>query len=492
MKVLITASECSPLVKVGGIADVIGSLPIALKKLCVDVRLAIPYYKPLKDFIEENKMEDKVKSVLECMIKYGDEELEVTIYETTIPNSDIPVYLIYCDKYISNGGIYFSPEIMPSPEDELERFAVFSKVVAVVFGSENDFFNPEVIHCNDWHTGMVPQILQNTLRYNPKATMKKTLFTIHNLAYQGFSKLEVVEKLGININLDQSLKWDAEDNNLDFLLQGIVGANYITTVSPKYAEEIQTTEFGEGLEEILKARQSRVVGILNGISYEVFNPATDKLLLNNYGLSNWQTNKSLNKKALQEELGLEVNDSIPMIGIVSRLAHQKGIDVISEMLEEILKLGYQVVILGTGDPMLETKLKEVAELPQYKSRYKAILQFSEQFARRIYASSDFFMVPSRFEPCGLTQMIAMKYGSLPIVRATGGLYDTVEDERTGFTFSYLNYDEVLKCLKRALNVYANNKPHFRKMVESAMKKDFSWEESAKKYVYLYYKTLNDE
>lgn len=492
MKILLAASECSPLVKVGGIADVIGSLPIALKNLSVDVRVVIPYYKPLKEcFDQDQKLCQLIKQIKTIQMSYGAETLTITLFETVIPNTDIPVYLIHNDNYITNGGIYFSPGIMPSPEHELERFAVFSKAIVELFGTENDVFYPEVMHCNDWHTGMVPQILHTSRQYNARTQPIKTIFTIHNLAYQGFSKIDVADRLGLDIKHNQLLKWDAEDNNVDFLMQGIISSNYITTVSQKYAEEIQTPAFGEGLDDILKTRKERLIGILNGISYEVFNPSTDKDVPNKYAISNYEEQKAKNKQLLQQEIGLEMNPNKPLIGLVSRLAQQKGIDVIADLIPNIIAMGYQIVILGTGDPLLEAKLKEMNEDEKYNKNFKAILQFSEPLARRIYAASDAFIVSSRFEPCGLTQMIAMRYGSLPIVRATGGLFDTVTDEVTGFTFINLTHQEVLDTLKRAMNFYINNKPMWNKLVTTAMQQDFSWKESAKKYVLLYYKALND-
>ena len=492
MKVLLAASECSPLVKVGGIADVIGSLPIALKNLSVDIRVVIPYYKPLKDCFDQNQtLCQTIKKIKAVQMPYGSKNIEIGLFQTVIPNTNIPVYLIQNDDYISNGGIYFSPGIMPSPEDELERFAVFSKAISFLFGTENDVFNPEIFHCNDWHTGIVPQVLHTTNRYTTNNHPIKTIFTIHNLAYQGFSKIEVAEKLGLDVKHNQLLRWDAEDNNLDFLMQGIISSSYITTVSKRYSEEIQTPQYGEGLDDILKTRKERLVGILNGISYEVFNPQTDKDIPARYAIANYEEQKLRNKQTLQQEIGLDENPAKPLIGVVSRLAQQKGLDIVADMIPTIINMGFQVVILGTGDPLLEAKFKELNQDEKYNKDYRAILQFSEPLARRIYAGSDAFLIPSRYEPSGLTQMIAMRYGSLPIVRATGGLFDTVTDEVTGFTFNNLTHQEVQDCLKRALNFYINNKVMWGKMVKTAMQQDFSWNESAKKYVLLYYKAIND-
>lgn len=491
MKVLLTASECSPFVKVGGIADVIGSLPIALKQLGVDVRVALPFYKNLLDKINaSDKQIVSLEKVISYDIKYGSEVMKAEIFKTFIPQTDIPVYLIYNINLISNGGIYFTPENMASPSVELDRFAVFSKIVASFFSMPNRTFEPDIIHCNDWHTGMIPQIIQNLSRFTKMPHRPRTIFTIHNLAYQGFSDIDVAQKLGMDVNLDQTLKWDSQDNNLDFILQGIVGSDYITTVSPHYAEEIQTPQYGEGMHDILKTRSARLTGILNGISYDVFNPKTDEFIKHKYDPVSVTTEKAKNKAALQEELGLEVNPHKPLLGIASRLVSQKGLDLVADSLEKIVDLGYQVVVLGSGDPQLEFMFNEKSKNTELAKNYKSIIKFSEEIARKIYAASDMFLVPSRYEPCGLTQIIAMKYGSVPIVRDVGGLHDTVEEGRTGFVFYNFSAKEMLDALGRALVKYTQDKIQWNHMVQTAMKEDFSWDMSAKKYINLYRKALD--
>ena len=482
MKILIAASECSPLVKVGGIADVIGSLPIALKTLGIDVRVVIPFYKDLSK-IESTK-------VKETSIKFDNTENPIEIYQTKLPDSEVIVYMIKNEKYISNGGVYYSPENMPSPKDELLRFAFFSKAVSDVFSYPDAIFAPDVIHCNDWHTGMIPQIIQSTHGYN-LTKAPKTVFTIHNLAYQGFSKLDVAEKLGLNIKTDQTLRWDANDDNLDFILQGIVGSNYITTVSEKYAEEIQTPEFGEGLEDILKSREGRLKGILNGISYEIFNPLDDEMIYKNFSINDVLAGKAANKRALQAEINLEQNPDRPLIGIVSRLASQKGLDLVADSLDDIIKMGYQMVLLGTGDPQLEAKLNECNDKDLCKMHYRAMITFSEDLARKIYAASDILLIPSRYEPSGLTQMIAMKYGSVPVVRATGGLYDTVQNEKTGFTFEQFSREEMMSSLEKAFQIYSNNQQKWASIIKNCLQQDFSWEQSAKKYALIYSRVRPD-
>ena len=486
MKVLIAASECSPLVKVGGVADVVGSLPIALKQLDIDIRVVIPFYKTLIDKINNSDQSIlEVKKSSDFELKWGEKTLKCDIFATKIPRTNITVYLVYNEDLISNGGVYFSPETMASPEVELERFALFSKVIANFFGLPNKVFAPDLIHCNDWHTGMVPQLLRNMRRYTKLPKTIKTVFSIHNLAYQGFSQTDVAQKLGLNINTDKLLKWDLEDNNIDFVLQGIVGADYISTVSEKYAEEIQTPEYGEGLNEIIKSRVGRLMGVLNGISYEVFNPATDELLNTKYAVANIKDGKAANKADLQKAFRLAVNPNKPLIGIISRLAHQKGLDIVYDSVREIIDMGYQLVILGTGDPMLQSGFAELNNDPELRKNYVAYITFSEEIARKIYAASDMFLIPSRYEPCGLTQMIAMKYGAVPVVRATGGLYDTVQDNQTGFVYNNFAKHDMLKALERAIVKYIEEKPAWEKIVKSAATKDFSWQQSARKYLKLY-------
>ena len=504
MKVLIVASECSPFIKVGGIADVIGSLPIALNSLGVDARIVIPFYKPLFNEFKNQRLQSKDRSqlfsrenkeitlnkIIDITIQFDNKKNPVSVYETKIPGTKTAVYLIYNHEYLANGGIYFSPQNAKSPKNELNRFAFFSKSIIDIFAYQNEIFQTDIIHCNDWHTGMIPQLIQNMKTYSRQKNIPKTIFTIHNLAYQGLGDTDVADKLGLNIQKDQTLKWDSQDDNIDFILQGIVGADYITTVSPKYAEEIMTPDYGEGLNEILKAREGRLAGILNGISYEVFNPLKDPYISANYTDASFKEGKKANKISLQKELGIEITEDKPLAGIISRLANQKGLDIIALSVNEIMDLGYQLVILGTGDPLLESKLKEYNNEERYKGSYRAEISFSEPLARKIYSGSDMFLIPSRYEPCGLTQMISMKYGSVPVVRATGGLYDTVKNLQTGFTFDTLDKKNMLNALHLAIATYSETAGKWDKIVKNCMTENFSWDESAKQYVLLYQRVLS--
>jgi len=473
MNVLFVASECSPIIKVGGLADVVGSLPKYLKKIGVNVAVALPCY---RDVIE-NFQELLQNRLLYTEVRYGTVSESVIVFKTLIPDSNIPLYLFKNDKYLSDRGIYNSPTSFASDDAEINRFAFFSKAVSHVFLEEPGCdFKVDVFHCHDWHTGMIPRLTKSSA---------PSIFTIHNLANQGFSKMDIAEKLDLKITKGSSLEWDGEDSNLDFIMQGIISSDFVTTVSPQYAKEIQTTTFGEGLNEVISGKEGRVYGILNGIDYEVWNPATDNQIPVNFQSTNLQGKKEC-KKQLQNELNLPEDPNKPIVSYIARLTNQKGVDLLISLLDEILSLNCQVIILGTGDPSLENKLRiKVAELSQNGLfQIRPFVEFNENLAHKVYAGSDIFLVPSRFEPCGLTQMIAMRYGTIPVVRAVGGLFDTVKPGITGFTFENFDEIEFLNCLKRALN-YFQYKNDWELLVQNALKEDFSWGSSAKKYFDIY-------
>ena len=497
MNVLIVSSECDPLVKVGGLADVVGSLPKALINLGVNPVVVIPAYKPL---IDQNPNLFK-QLITNTDILYSKKNELVSVYKTNIPNTKVPVYLLKNEKYLSNKGIYFDPSSFASNQEEIERFAFFSKAVDTIFIENTiDNLNFDIVHCNDWHTGMIPHLVkkrsEKSSNVSGKSNMYKrprTVFTIHNLSNQGFSSIDVIQKFGENINKSKLIEWDALDNNIDFILQGIVSADYINTVSPNYAAEIQTPWYGEGLDQIIKSRGSRISGILNGIDYSIWNPKTDTKIYKQYDKNSLEIKKE-NKIGLLKELNLlkhAPSEDAPVISLISRLTYQKGIDLVNRSLKEILDLGVYVIILGTGDPSLENKLRMSAQelKKQGYANISLILEFNSDLARKIYAGSDMFLIPSRFEPCGLTQMIAMRYGTIPIVRKTGGLADTVESGVTGFLFEKFNHLEFIYAIKRAISYY-KNKSAWHTIILNAMIKDFSWKESAKKYVELYKITAN--
>ncbi len=479
LKVLITASECAPFVKVGGLADVIGSLPKALHELGVDVRVVIPKYK------EIGATHLAIQPFSHFSIDFGGRE-EVSVHESKLLGSDVPIYFLENEKYLSSGGIYFSKDAVADSQEEIRRFAFFSKAI-VNFQLSTFNFQFDIIHANDWHTGLVPGLMEAEVA---------SVFTIHNLANQGFADLiETRHASSLQKFLDSTtkdselLKWDAQDDNLDLMLQGITAADVVSTVSPTYAKEILTPEFGEGLHQVLKAREGRLFGILNGIDERVWDPKTDPKIEFNYSVKEGLAGKVANKIYLQKELGLKVSPEPPLIGMVTRLAEQKGFDLVLDSLKTIFDLGAQLVVLGVGDEEIEKELK--TNLSD-EGIFSFVNRFDEELAHRIYAGADLFLMPSKFEPCGLVQIIAMRYGALPIVRATGGLKDTVKDEGTGFVFDEYSSEALLEAVERAVGRFGVENIQFRQMVSKAMREDFSWSRSAKKYLQLYQKALEYE
>ncbi|GAA0760284.1 glycogen synthase GlgA [Clostridium sartagoforme] len=471
MNILIVASEAHPFIKTGGLGDVIGALPKALKDLGVDVRVVIPNYRDIKKEIKESLTYIDNFSV---NVGWRTQYCGILEYEY----DGVQFYLLDNEYYFKRGGLY-------GYYDDGEKFAFFDRAV-LEFIKHIDWV-PDIVHCNDWQTGMIPVL--HKLEYIKEEKFKniKTIFSIHNLFFKGmFSKEVLPELFGYD--------YEAFNNGslelygaVSFLKGAINYADKITTVSKSYAEEIKTPEYGEELDGLLRYRSSVLEGIVNGIDYEEYNPEEDKYIYSKYSIDNIQ-NKSINKENLQKELGLPVNKDVAMIGLVSRLTHQKGCDLIINILEELLKEEVQVVILGTGDSMYEDGFKSFQN--RYPKMVNANIRFSNELAHKIYASSDMFLMPSLFEPCGLGQLIALRYGSVPIVRETGGLKDTVvpynEYEGTGNGFGFKNYrfDELLNITKYALGIY-KDKNKWNSIVRQSMSSDNSWEKSAMEYIRIY-------
>lgn len=445
MKVLFAASECAPLVKVGGLGDVAGALPKALKKLGADVRVIIPYYQTAKNLHLEK-----------------------------IPDSDVPVYYVKDAEYFR--------EIYPGGEAEYAQFARFCRGVADFI--EAGSFIPDLVHLNDYHTGLVPLLLRE------RGLSAATLLTVHDLANAGLADPSVLVPAGLGSSPSKVLAWDLADEGkrVGMLLQGLAGADIINTVSPTYAKEILSAKPGGELNEVLKAREARFFGVLNGIDYDVWNPQTDKEIAKNYTVGDFEEGKADNKAALQRELGLEANPRAPLFGMVTRLVERKGIDLVLESLEGILSLGGQLVILGTGEEIYEKKMKAKIKACPCPANVSFNFRFDEALAHRIYAGADVFLMPSLFEPCGLVQIIAMRYGALPVVRATGGLKDTVKEGKTGFVFRKYSSEALMAAIKRSVGHF-NDRPSWKEMVGLAMREDFSWQRSAREYLRLYRKVL---
>lgn len=446
MKILLCSSEVAPFAKTGGLADVAGSLPIYLKKLKTDVRVCMPKYS--------------------CVKATG---LRVKLANT------IPVYFIKNDKYFARPSLY-GTEKGDFP-DNLERFSFFCRSTLELLKKED--FKPDIIHCNDWQTALIPVYLKTIYKDDPFYNNIKTIFTIHNMAYQGVFAKEEYPKLGIGWEYFhiEALEFYGMVN---LMKGGLVFSDFITTVSPTYSKEIQSPEFGCRLEGVLSKRKDNLAGILNGIDYNEWNPRTDKELSRRYsaGLS---ADKVYNKVALQKELGLPVKPDVPLIGVVGRLAHQKGFDILAEKIDDICSMDLQFALLGTGEEAYHKLMQEIAK--KHPKKTSINIKFDNTLAKKIYASSDMFLMPSRYEPCGLGQLISLRYGTIPIVRKTGGLADTITEDN-GFVFEQYTGDELLNTIRRALDAYKDRKA-WQAKVRRAMEYDFSWGNSAKEYVKLY-------
>ncbi|GAA0110578.1 MULTISPECIES: glycogen synthase GlgA [Clostridium] len=471
MNILIVASEAHPFIKTGGLGDVIGALPVALNDLGADVRVVIPNYRDIKKEIKEN-----LKYIDNFTVNVGWRNQYCGILE--YEHEGVKFYLLDNEYYFNRGGLY-------GYYDDGEKFAFFDRAV-LEFAKHIDWV-PDILHCNDWQTGMVPVLLKLEYSKEEKFKNMKTMFSIHNLFFKGMFDPKVLPEL---------FGYDYESFNngslehygaVSFLKGGINYADKVTTVSKSYAEEIKTPEYGEQLEGLLRYRSSALEGIVNGIDYKEYNPEEDKYIYSTYSVNDLE-NKKINKEELQKELGLTVNKDVPMIGLVSRLTHQKGCDLIINILEELLKEDIQVVVLGTGDYMYEESFKSFQG--RHPNKISANIKFSNELAHKIYAASDMFLMPSLFEPCGLGQLIALRYGSIPIVRETGGLKDTVtpynEYDETGNGFGFKNYrfEELFNITKYALKIY-RNKDKWNNIVRQAMSSDNSWEKSAKEYIEIY-------
>jgi starch synthase len=477
LNILIAASEAHPFIKTGGLGDVIGALPKSLKKLGADVRVVMPNYRDIK-----KEIKDKLKYINNFSIKVGWRNQYCGVFEYDCEG--VKFYLLDNEYYFKRDGLY-------GYYDDGEKFAFFSRAV-LEFVKQLDW-TPNVIHCNDWQTGMIPVLHKLEYIKEEKFKNMKTIFSIHNLFFKGeFTKEVLPELFGYDYEAFNNGSLELY-GGVSFLKGGINYSDIVSTVSETYAEEIKTSEYGEKLEGLLRYRGSALKGIVNGIDYEEYNPEKDKIIYKNYNVNSIE-DKYVNKEKLQEELKLPINKNIPMIGMVSRLTHQKGCDIIINSLEAILEEEVQVIILGTGEEMYEEAFRDFER--RHGDKVRAKITFSNDLAHKIYAASDMFLMPSLFEPCGLGQLIALRYGTVPIVRETGGLKDTVNPynkyENTGNGFGFRNYrtDELLNTVRCALSIY-KDKYAWNRIVFEAMNSDNSWEKSAKEYMKLYSGILGD-
>ncbi|MEQ1559964.1 MAG: glycogen synthase GlgA [Methyloglobulus sp.] len=472
-KILFVTSEAHPLLKTGGLADVSGSLPKALAELSQDVRLIIPKYHALKTFNDVRFL---------CSLRVDNRQVD--LLETQMPDSEVKVLLLdYPDFYGRPGNPYVDADGDSWP-DNAERFALFCRI-AVEVGMDRAGLDwqPDIIHCNDWQSGLVPALL--SLEENPPPSV----FTIHNMAYQGLFPAESIR----GINLPGQL-WHPDGvefhQMLSFIKGGLVYADHITTVSPTYALEIQTPAFGYGLEGLLQHRKDDLTGIINGIDIDLWNPQDDPLIPQPYQAKTLAKKQS-NKSELQQHFALPVDADVPLFGLIGRLVDQKGIDLIIDCLPEMMTMPLQFVLLGAGEKDYERRLQNIADL--FADKMAVTVGYNEPLAHLIEAGADVFLMPSRFEPCGLNQMYSQRYGTLPIVRKTGGLADTVVDAlphtiadntATGFVFNDASASSLLEAIKRTLMAYSDKKA-WAKIQANAMKADFSWQYSAEQYLKLY-------
>jgi starch synthase len=479
LKILFVSAEASPFAKTGGLADVAGSLPKALIELGHDVRVVMPKYKLIKaDFEYVTDFPVQMENLVEtCVIR----KTELP-YKINKKKKNQIFYFTDSFKYFDRNGIY-------GHFDDADRFIFFCKAVLEMLPLIN--FKPDIIHCNDWHTGPLCLLLKEQYSFNEFYSKISTIYTIHNLEYQGNFSSHVVNLLNRGYEIFNADK--AEFYGMfSFMKTGLVYSDIISTVSAVYAREIQTPQYGERLEGLLAKRSGDLCGILNGISYEEFNPETDKAIAKNFGVESF-TDKKENKYTLQKELGLPVSD-VPVIGLISRLSGQKGLNLIIEEIDDILRKDLQFVLLGAGDDYYQDQFRRIAA--QYPGKIAVHIGFNAHLAQQIYAGCDMFLMPSRFEPCGLGQIISLRYGTIPVVRATGGLAETIIDydfdheNGNGFSFNNFSSNEMLDAIERALKVYKDNPDEWNKLIVRALKTDFSWNVSAKKYEELYYHAIS--
>jgi starch synthase len=485
LKICFCASEAAPLAKTGGLADVAAALPASLLRLGHDVRLFVPFYSSIKDKTKELGLDlSPLDSIRDIPVEIGWKTYTFTAHGVRLPETDLTVHLIDCAE------LYDRPEIYTDDDDEAQRFALFCR--AVIDSCQRMSWAPHVFHCNDWHTALIPFLLRTVYSWDGLFQNSRSLVTIHNIGYQGNFPSSLVGGPG----LDQwSPLLDQEDLNagrLNLLRTGLIYAEAVSTVSPTYAEEIQTDEYGMGLQQVLRARRDTLVGILNGVDYAQWSPECDPFIPHRYSVDDLE-GKGRNKLHLLERLGLESGLEPPLIGMITRLVHQKGIDLCLEVLPELLSgTNARLVTLGSGEERYEQFFEDLQL--RFPGRVCYHRGYNDELAHVIEAASDMFLMPSRYEPCGLNQLFGLKYGTLPIVRRTGGLADSVtpvdaaSGEGTGFVFEHFTADGLHWALTRALEIW-QDQGLWRRLMSNAMGRNFSWEVQVHPYVELYRKIV---
>lgn len=481
LKILFATPEAVPFAKTGGLADVSGALPKFLKRFGCEIILMIPYYRMVKN--SGHPIEYMAK---EIEVPFKDEVLYSEIYHSKL-NDGISVYFIGKDEFYDREYLYSTPK--GDYFDNAERFIFFSKAVLIL--AKYLKFQPDIIHHHEWQTGLVSAYLKSIYKDDPFFSKTASVFTIHNIAYQGLFKKEKFLITGLPMemyNPDGIEFWE----RINFMKAGIVYADIINTVSKKYSEEIQTPEYGYGLDGILRKRKEDLYGIINGVDYKEWNPANDPYIKKNYDLNNLSGKKEC-KRDLLRELNLPQSlENLPLLGMISRLTDQKGFDLLHEIMDELLSLDIGLVLLGSGEQKYHDLFTQVAE--KFPEKFRIRIAYDNRLAHMIEAGADIFLMPSKYEPCGLNQIYSLKYGTIPVVRATGGLDDTITHynpitkKGNGFKFKNYNSKEFLNQIKEAIN-YFYQPEHWNELIKNAMTSDFSWETSAKAYLELYYKAL---
>ncbi len=473
--ILFVASEAVPFIKTGGLADVAGTLPKCIDRENYDVRVVLPKYVCMKQ-----AMKDKMTYVTHFYMDFNMQNQYVGIFEAELDG--VKFYFIDNEYYYNGFKIYSDNALF-----EIEKFAFFSKAALAILPVVD--FKPQLIHCHDWQAGLVPVYLKEKFQENEFFRGIKTAMTIHNLKFQGKWNIPDVARItGLPLHLFNHTQLEAY-NDANLLKGGLVYADVITTVSETYADEIKTAFYGESLDGLMRARENDLRGIVNGIDYVEFNPEEDKFITRPYNASNFRKEKIKNKRALQAEFGLEKDDKALLLGVVSRLTDQKGFDLVAYVMDELCMDNIQLIVLGTGDEKYENMFRHFEW--KYPGKVSAQIYYSEQVSHQIYAGCDAFLMPSLFEPCGLSQLISLRYGTVPIVRETGGLKDTVEAYNefegtgTGFSFSNYNAHDMLAAVRKAEDVFYKNKREWNKIVDRGMAMDYSWNTSARKYQEMY-------
>jgi starch synthase len=481
LPILFVTPEAVPFAKTGGLADVAGALPKFLKTLGCDVRVVMPYYRRVK---ESGLPLQYLGQEIEVSI--GDEILKADIYQGRL-NQDIPVYFIGRDEFFDREYLYGTPR--GDYFDNAERFIFFSKAALALCQLMS--FSPAIIHHHEWQTGLIPAYLRSIYQEDPLFSRTAAVFTIHNIAYQGVFKKEKFGLTGLPIEMynPEGIEfWE----RINFMKAGIVYAHMINTVSQKYSEEIQTSEYGYGLEGILRKRKEALSGILNGVDYYDWDPSRDPHLIARYNSQNLSEKKECKKDLLREFQLPPSLENFPLLGMISRLADQKGFDLLAEILDELFTLDIGFVLLGTGEQKYHDLFTEVAR--KYPNKAGIRIAYDDRLAHKIEAGADFFLMPSKYEPCGLNQIYSLKYGTIPIVRATGGLddtivnYDSITGKGNGFKFVRYDAKEFLTQIKMAIGFYSQPE-HWKQLLRNAMTSDFSWQRSAEAYLRLYRKAM---